>query len=89
MVMRVRLTVGLHSLSFKVRLKVLTLHPDLTPVAYLEPYKISPVDEAADCPLRDLERVSYFPKREKFQIHLLANYGHTCPALTNDTAAAK
>ncbi len=67
MVMRVRLTVGLHSLSFKVRLKVLTLHPDLTPVAYLEPYKISPVDEAADCPLRDLERISNLSKREKFQ----------------------
>ena len=89
MVMRVRLTVDVHSLPFKVRLKVLTLHAELTAVTYLEPSEISPVDEAANGPLRDLERVSYFPKREKFQIHLLANYGHTCPALTNDTAAAK
>lgn len=67
MVMRVRLTVDVHSLPFKVRLKVLTLYPDLTPVADLEPYEIPPVDEAADCPLRDLERISNLPKREEFQ----------------------
>ena len=67
MVMRAHLTVSLHSLPFKVRLNVFTLHPDLTPVAYLEPNKISPIDEAADCFLRDLERISDLSKREKFQ----------------------
>lgn len=67
MVMRVRLIVDVHSLPFKVRLKVLTLHPDLTPVANLEPYKIPSVDEATDRSLRDLEGISNFPKREEFQ----------------------
>jgi len=65
--MRIRLTGGVHSLSFKVRLKVLTLYPDLTSVAHLEPCEISPVNEAANCPLRDLERISNLPKREEFQ----------------------
>jgi hypothetical protein len=55
MVMRVRLTVGVYSLSFKVRLKVLALYPNLTSVANLETCEISAVDEATDCPLRDLE----------------------------------
>lgn len=67
MVMRVRLTVGVYSLPFKVRLKVLTLHPDLASIAYLEPCEISPVDETANCPLRDLERISNVSKREEFQ----------------------
>ncbi len=67
MVMRVRLTIGVYSLSFKVRLKVLALYPNLTSVANLEPYEISADDEATDCLLRDLECVSHFPKRKKLQ----------------------
>lgn len=67
MVMRVRLSVGVYSLPVKVRLKVLTLYPDLTSVAYLEPYEVSPVDEAADSSLRNLERISNLPKRKEFQ----------------------
>lgn len=90
MVMRVRLTVDVHSLSFKVRLKVLTLHPDLPPVADLEPYQFPPVDEAADCPLRDLERIGNLPKREEFHIYLLAQCGRICSLLSyNDSVAER
>ena len=67
MVMRGCLILGVHSLSFKVCLKVLTLYSNLASVTDLEPYEIAPVDDAADCPFRHLKRISNLPKRKEFQ----------------------
>jgi len=50
----ISLAVSAHSLSLKIRFKVLLLDADLPAITYLEPGEIAPVDKPANCFFRYL-----------------------------------